>query len=318
MIVKIIEIRLKDTRNSNSFPTRTTNRRDDLAHRKHDPTKLHQLLAQPVNPKLHLLGIDGVVEELVLYVFNHVVEMLNGIEMAVNKDIENSVDDTHRPIRDEVRVRVEAVEYLRALWQLVALPAHGAEPDHARRGPPPAERGTRDPGPRLRPDVMGSPDGLAQAAYHRESRRLRAVTTVTENDVSYAVRGDRGATRYDDSVGVGMYRIDLHPSTGGDTYIDVASTPFEIPLGALLPQRVTNLLAANKNIGTTHITNGCYRLHPVEWNVGEAAGHLAAHCLATGRTPHAVQSKADLLADYQDELVRAGVELRWPAEAHPY
>ena len=88
MIVKIIEIRLKDTRNSNSFPTRTTNRRDDLAHRKHDPTKLHQLLAQPVNTKLHLLGIDGVVEELVLYVFNHVVEMLNGIEMAVNKDIE--------------------------------------------------------------------------------------------------------------------------------------------------------------------------------------------------------------------------------------
>ena len=183
---------------------------------------------------------------------------------------------------------------------------------------PRPDGGTGFPGLRLRPDVMGSADGLAQAAYHRESRRLRAVTTVTENDVSYAVRGDRGATRYDDSVGVGMYRIDLHPSTGGDTYIDVASTPFEIPLGALLPQRVTNLLAANKNIGTTHITNGCYRLHPVEWNIGEAAGHLAAHCLATGRTPHAVQSKADLLADYQDELVRAGVELRWPAEAHPY
>jgi hypothetical protein len=183
---------------------------------------------------------------------------------------------------------------------------------------PRPDGGTGFPGLRLRPDVMGHDDGLAQAAYHRESRRIRAVTTVTENDVSYAVRGDRGATRYDDSVGVGMYRIDLHPSTGGDTYIDVPSTPFEIPLGTLLPQRMTNLLAANKNIGTTHITNGCYRLHPVEWNIGEAAGHLAAHCLATGRRPHAVQSKSDLLADYQAELTAAGVELRWPAGVYPY
>ncbi|GAB6937965.1 FAD-dependent oxidoreductase [Isoptericola variabilis] len=184
---------------------------------------------------------------------------------------------------------------------------------------PRADGGTGFPGLRLRPDVMGSADGLAQAVYHRESRRIRAVTTVTENDVSYAVRGDAGATRYDDTVGVGMYRIDLHPSTGGDTYIDVPSTPFEIPLGALLPQRVTNLLAANKNIGTTHITNGCYRLHPVEWNIGEAAGHLAAHCLATGRAPHEVQAKPDLLADFQAELVSAGVELRWPTgQVHPY
>lgn len=183
---------------------------------------------------------------------------------------------------------------------------------------PRADGGTGFPGLRLRPDVMGTKDGLAQAAYHRESRRIRAVTTVTENDVSFAVRGERGATAFHDSVGVGMYRIDLHPSTGGDGYIDVAATPFEIPLGALLPRRVVNLLAANKNIGTTHITNGCYRLHPVEWNVGEAAGHLAAHCLATGLTPHAVQAKADRLADLQAELIHAGIELHWPSGTRPY
>ena len=39
---------------------------------------------------------------------------------------------------------------------------------------------------------------------------------------------------------------------------------------------------ACKNIGTTHITNGCYRLHPVEWNIGEAAGALAAFAHARG------------------------------------
>jgi hypothetical protein len=109
-----------------------------------------------------------------------------------------------------------------------------------------------------------------------------------------------------------MYRIDLHPSTGGDNYIDVACSPFEIPLGALIPQRTANLLPACKNIGTTHITNGAYRLHPVEWNVGEAAGALAAFCLDRATTPHAVQADGRLLADYQHRLVRDGVELRWP------
>ena len=49
----------------------------------------------------------------------------------------------------------------------------------------------------------------------------------------------------------------------------------------------TNLLPAGKNIGTTHITNGCYRLHPVEWNIGEVAGALAAFCLDRATTPHA-------------------------------
>ena len=177
---------------------------------------------------------------------------------------------------------------------------------------PRPDGGTGYPGLRLRPDVMGSDDGLAQAPYHRESRRIRALTTITENDVSHAIRGDEGATHYRDSVGVGMYRIDLHPSTGGDTYIDVASTPFEIPLGALIPRRMTNLLAANKNIGTTHITNGCYRLHPVEWNIGEAAGHLAAYCLASGTAPHAVHADDALLSDYQRELDDTGVERTWP------
>ena len=150
------------------------------------------------------------------------------------------------------------------------------------------------------------------APYIRESRRIKAVTTVVEQDLSYAVRGEAGAVNYRDSVGVGMYRIDLHPSTGGDNYIDVASCPFEIPLGALLPQRVTNMIPAGKTIGTTHITNGCYRLHPVEWNIGEAAGLLAAHCLNEGVTPHQVQADDAKLSDFQSRLYTEGIETRWP------
>ncbi|MFF9401864.1 FAD-dependent oxidoreductase [Streptomyces sp. NPDC014744] len=35
--------------------------------------------------------------------------------------------------------------------------------------------------------------------------------------------------------------------------------------------------------------DGRYRLHPVEWNVGEVAGALAAHCVAEGVEPRQVQ-----------------------------
>lgn len=74
-----------------------------------------------------------------------------------------------------------------------------------------------------------------------------------------------------------IINIDLHPSCGGDNYIDFNSLRFQIPLGALLPQRVNNLFPACKNIGTTHITNGCYRTHPVEWGIGEAVGLLITY-----------------------------------------
>jgi hypothetical protein len=168
------------------------------------------------------------------------------------------------------------------------------------------------PGLRLRGDITGTSHGLAMAPYVRESRRIRAVTTILEQDLSYDTRGEAGAVNYRDSVGIGMYRIDLHPSTGGDNYIDVASCPFELPLGALLPKRMKNLLPGGKNIGTTHITNGCNRLHPVEWNVGEVAGLLAAHCIEHGLTPHQVQADDRHLADFQSRLYGEGIETRWP------
>ena len=177
---------------------------------------------------------------------------------------------------------------------------------------PRLDGGSGWPGLRLRPDVMGTDDGFAKAPYIRESRRILAEYTIVEQDVSLDVRGEAGAVQYPDSVGIGMYRIDLHPSTGGDNYIDVASCPFQIPLGALVPVRMRNLLPAGKNIGTTHITNGCYRLHPVEWNIGEVAGLLAAHCLESAKMPHDVRTEHEELARFQSLLVSEGIELEWP------
>lgn len=168
------------------------------------------------------------------------------------------------------------------------------------------------PGLRLRGDLMGTQDGLAKRPYIRESRRIVAETTVVEQHLSPACRPDGRAMHYADSVGTGCYRIDLHPSTGLRTYVDVSSLPFEIPLGSLIPVRMNNLLAACKNIGTTHITNGCYRLHPVEWNIGESAGFLAAYCVEHGLDPREVRGQSQHLEAYQAMLRQAGVELAWP------
>ncbi len=185
---------------------------------------------------------------------------------------------------------------------------------------PRPDGGTGWPGLRLRGDLLGTEDGLAKYPYVRESRRIRAVTTVVEQHCGLLARAaalgvapeQAVAESYPDSVGIGSYSLDLHPSSGGDNYIDVAGLPFQIPLGALLPVRMTNLIPACKNIGTTHLTNGCYRLHPVEWNLGEAAGALVAEVQARKTAPHGVREHPQRLAAYQKRLTAQGVELRWP------
>ncbi|GAB3169401.1 FAD-dependent oxidoreductase [Telluribacter humicola] len=174
-------------------------------------------------------------------------------------------------------------------------------------------------GLRLRNDIMGTEDGLAKYPYVREARRIKALFTVLEEHVGAENRalvtgkktGNSSADFYD-SVGVGYYHIDLHPSSMGVNYVDFGSLPFQIPLGSLIPKRVENLLPANKNIGTTHITNGCYRLHPVEWSIGEAVGMLVAHSLKTNAIPRAVREDKQRLGEFQRVVRSQGVETQWP------
>ncbi|MDO5400534.1 MAG: FAD-dependent oxidoreductase [Eubacteriales bacterium] len=161
----------------------------------------------------------------------------------------------------------------------------------------------------LRPDITGTPDGLAMAPYIRESRRIVAMETVREQDISRDLR-DR-PPYYADSVGVGHYAVDVHMTTRSHTFLYAPAWPFEIPLGAMIPVRMENLLPACKNIGCTHLTNGCYRLHPVEWNIGEVAGYLASYCIRRGVTPLAVWKEH--CADFQRLLTGKGIQLHWDA-----
>lgn len=172
------------------------------------------------------------------------------------------------------------------------------------------------PGLRLRGDLTEGPDGLAMAPYIRESRRLVGFTTVTENHIGEDARTAAGcggsSEKFADSVGIGAYRIDLHPTTAHKNYLDVGAYPFQIPLGALVGPDIVNLIAGAKNISTTHITNGCYRLHPVEWNIGEAAGLLGHFCRENQLKPSEIREDENRLREFQDFLRAQGLELEWP------
>jgi len=186
--------------------------------------------------------------------------------------------------------------------------------------------GAGHPGLRLRGDELGTADGFAKAPYIREGRRLKARTVVTEAHVGTDQRRrDKQpmqhvkpwgmAEPFADSVGIGHYRLDLHPSTGMRNSLYVQAAPFRIPMGALIPVRVRNVFAAGKGLGVTHITNGCYRLHPIEWNIGESAGALAQHCLAQNRAPHAIHGNMDRVREFQRALVNDGIPLAWEWES---
>src|SRR5699024_3668129 len=68
------------------------------------------------------------------------------------------------------------------------------------------------PGLKLRKDMFETEDGLAKAAYIRESRRIKAEYTIVEQDVSPDFNEGKTGKLYHDRVGIGLYGIDLHPS----------------------------------------------------------------------------------------------------------
>jgi hypothetical protein len=156
---------------------------------------------------------------------------------------------------------------------------------------------------------MGSADGLAQQPYIRESRRIVAVRTIVEQDLAVQFQPRARARLYPDSVGIGQYPIDIH-SCGRKDFTS-ASKPYEIPLGALIPKDSDNLLAAAKNIGTTHITNGAYRLHPTEWAIGEAAAATVVWSIRHHTTPKQIDANSEELQGLQRWLVQHGQPVFW-------
>lgn len=173
---------------------------------------------------------------------------------------------------------------------------------------PRADGGKGYPFFRLAGEYLGTEDGLSKAPYIRESRRIKGKFTVTEEMIK------KGANpAFADSVGVGSYPIDLHITTRSHTFFYEPSERFTIPLGAMIPEKMENMLPACKNISCTHLSGGCYRLHPVEWNIGEVAGLLAMFMLEENVSAETVWRDRKTFEKFAGLLEREGIQRYWKA-----
>lgn len=173
--------------------------------------------------------------------------------------------------------------------------------------------------PDLRPrgDLTWTADGIALEPYIREARRGVALTTIRHEDVAETFFPNQVRARcFDDSVGIGQYHyLDLH---GNDQKghvsprgKDVVALPFSLALGALVPVNTDGLVLSAKSLGTTHITNAAYRMHPMEWAIGEASGFLAVLAAWAGTEPRQIATQEAQVRRLQGFLSRNGIPIFW-------
>lgn len=170
---------------------------------------------------------------------------------------------------------------------------------------------------RLIPEMMGTADGLSMSPYIRESRRTPGLLRIVAEDLLASSQPLARAKHYPDSIGVGWYFMDLHPAPGNPTSMFSPTRPFQIPLRALIPPDCDNVLMGCKNIATTHLSNGSYRLHPVEWNIGLAAGECVVLASVSKRSPADIAHTAADLATLQRHLIEQGQALAWAVDVPP-
>jgi len=127
----------------------------------------------------------------------------------------------------------------------------------------------------------------------RDTRKIVGRTNLTEHDV-------RNQARFDDSIGIFPEFIDGY----GVLVLPTTGRYFEIPYGALLPQRVDNLLVAGRCIAGDEISHASVRSMMCCAVTGQGAGVAAAVSIKDG------VSLRDLSVTHlQAELLRQGARI---------
>jgi hypothetical protein len=112
----------------------------------------------------------------------------------------------------------------------------------------------------------------ASQLHIRESRIIDGEYQLTEEDI-------RDGTRFPDSIAIGAWPVDIHPSDGGvgvHPHKENPPVPYEIPFRCLIPRDTEGLLVAGKPISTTHRAHGSTRVPGTSLATGQAAGVAAA------------------------------------------
>ena len=173
---------------------------------------------------------------------------------------------------------------------------------------------------------------LPDSMYRSLRRALAGLETLSAIETNQTVTQIPRRTRstiFPDSVGIAQYAIDFHPcmelappelpgntERAGVRRAHGQSYPGQIPLRALIPQNIDNLLVAGKSIATSTIAAAAYRVHSFEWSVGIAAGATIDYALDNQLLPYTLvddlpRLNPDLL-ELQQRLQRSGNPTAFP------
>jgi hypothetical protein len=158
---------------------------------------------------------------------------------------------------------------------------------------------------------------------------LEATSVIRQGTPPDQITRRTRSTIYPDAVGISQYAIDFHPcmtfsppEAPGNTEREGVrrshgqAYPAQIPLRAMIPQKVDNLLVAGKSIANSFVAAAAYRVHSFEWSVGAAAGTTAALTLSEGILPYELVDNLPqpepLLEKLQSQLVRNGNPIAFP------
>ncbi len=137
------------------------------------------------------------------------------------------------------------------------------------------------------------------------------------------------STIFPDAVGIAQYAMDFHPCMAesppekpgnierpGVRQAHGPAYPGEVPLRAMIPQRLDNLIVTGKSIANSTIAASAYRVHGFEWSVGAAAGTTADFALKKGVLPYQFVDELPrpepLLAELRDLLERQNNPTAFP------
>lgn len=161
----------------------------------------------------------------------------------------------------------------------------------------------------LAEDEFPTEDHLPFIPYVRESRRMKGIRLMVEEDV-IPTRNSFRPPLIKDSIAVGDYFLDHHHSSFFKPPHErleeklPANAPFQVSYYSLIPENIDGLIAAEKSISVSHIVNGCTRLQPIVMLIGQAAGAAAALSVK-----HSVEPKHVNINELQNILIDSGCQL---------
>ncbi len=145
--------------------------------------------------------------------------------------------------------------------------------------------------------------GHAPALYIRETRHIVGLYTLTEADIL-------AGRVFDDRVAVASYPIDIHPyAVGWTNPYPPRANAYTIPLRAIVPHGVENLMLASRALSATSEAHGSVRVIPTIMAVGQAAGVTAAFSVRNGWTPRDIAESPVLIWEVQRALIVQGASL---------